>query len=64
MKTIKTKLPDKLYDEIKGLVDSGWFQDEKDIINEALRRFLEVHKPDIMEKFLWEDVEWGLDGGD
>ncbi len=64
MKTLQAELPDKLYEQIKILVDAGWFIDEKAVLTEALRRFLETHKPELMEKFLKEDVEWGLRGKD
>ena len=64
MKILQAELPDKLYEQIKLLIDSGWFQDEKSVIAEALRRFLETHKPELMEKFIKEDIEWGLRGKD
>ncbi len=62
MKSICTELPDQLYQEIKILVSKGWFKNEDDIILEALRRFLDTHKIELMEKFIREDVEWGLRG--
>ncbi len=64
MKTLQAELPDKLYEQIKVLVEAGWFGDEKSVITEALRRFLETHRPELMEKFIREDVEWGLRGTD
>jgi hypothetical protein len=30
----------------------------------AVRRFLETHRPELMERYIWEDVEWGLHGED
>lgn len=62
MKAIRTELPDKVYQEVKSLVDKGWFRNEDDIILEALRRFLDTHRIELMEKFIREDVEWGLHG--
>jgi len=62
MKSICTELPDQLYQEIKILIDKGWFKNEDDIILEALRRFLDAHEIGLMEKFIREDVEWGLHG--
>ena len=56
MKTVQAELPEKLYDQIKALIDEGWFTSEKDVITEALRRFLETHKPELMAKFVREDV--------
>ncbi|MBI5748187.1 MAG: CopG family transcriptional regulator [Nitrospinae bacterium] len=64
MKAISTELPDQIYLEVKSLVDKGWFKNEDDIILEALRRFLDTHKIELMEKFIKEDVEWGLHGKD
>jgi hypothetical protein len=42
----------------------GWFQDVGDVLREALRRFLEVHRPHIMDEFVRKDVEWGRRGRD
>ncbi len=46
------------------LVKAGWFRDEKDVFSEAIRRFLDTHRPDLIDKFIPEDVEWGLRGQD
>ena len=62
MKSICAQLPDHVYQELKSLVNKGWFKSEDDIILEALRRFLDTHKIELMEKFVREDVEWGLHG--
>jgi Arc/MetJ-type ribon-helix-helix transcriptional regulator len=62
MKTIQAKIPDKLYRQLDMLVRQGWFRSHEDILDEALRRFLESHRPELMEKFIREDVEWGLHG--
>lgn len=64
MKTLQAELPDKLYEQVQLLVKSGWFHNEKEIVTEALRRFLETHKPKLMENFIKEDVDWGLRGKD
>lgn len=64
VKTVQAELPEKIYEQIKALIDEGWFTNEKDVITEALRRFLETHKPDLMAKFVREDVGWGLYGKD
>lgn len=64
MKTIQAEVPDQLYQQARALVDAGWFMDEGDLLREALRRFLEVHRPVLMEKFIREDVTWGLRGVD
>ncbi|MCG2820583.1 MAG: CopG family transcriptional regulator [Candidatus Atribacteria bacterium] len=64
MKTIQTEVPEQLYKKAQILVKEGWFRDEQDIFSEAIRRFLDVHRPDLMEKFIREDVDWGLHGQD
>jgi Arc/MetJ-type ribon-helix-helix transcriptional regulator len=64
MKTIQTEVPEQLYKKAQVLVEEGWFRDEKEIFSEAIRRFLDTHRPDLMEKFIREDVEWGLRGQD
>ena len=64
MKTIQTEVPDQLYKKEQALVKEGWFRDEKDIFSEAIRRFLDTHRSELMEKFVRSDVEWGLHGND
>jgi Arc/MetJ-type ribon-helix-helix transcriptional regulator len=64
MKTIQAEIPDQLYKMANNLVKDGWFRDEKDIFSEALRRFLDSHRTELIEKFVHNDVEWGLYGDD
>ena len=64
MKAIQTELPDKLYEQVKNLVAGGWYNNESEVITEAVRRFLEAHAPELIEQFIKEDVEWGLRGTD
>ena len=44
------------------LVEAGWFRDLDDLMLDALRRFVESHRGELMERFIREDVEWGLHG--
>ena len=47
----------KLPEALKGRrPDVEW----QDIFSEAIRRYLDSHRPDLMEKFIRDDVEWGL----
>ena len=63
MKIIRVQIPDRMYEQIETLVKEGWFRDREDIINAALRKFLEANRPELLEQFFREDVEWGLSGG-
>ena len=62
MKTVEIKIPDRLQREIDALVEHGWFSSQNEVVREAIRRFLEAHKPELIERFVREDVEWGLRG--
>jgi len=64
MKTIQMEVPEKLYEKAAGLVKDGWFRNEKDIFADAIRRFLDSHQPELMEKYVLYDVNWGLHGED
>jgi Arc/MetJ-type ribon-helix-helix transcriptional regulator len=53
-------IPPRLHQQIRSLIEEGWYRDENELFLEALRRFLDNHRPEIMEKFIRDDVEWGL----
>jgi Arc/MetJ-type ribon-helix-helix transcriptional regulator len=62
--TIAAEIPTRLLGEMKSLVDAGWFRDLDELVLEALRRYVESHRADLLEEFVREDVEWGLRGVD
>ena len=62
--TVRAELPIRLVAQMESLIDDGWFQNINDLIVDALRRFLETHRPELMEGYIWQDVEWGLRGKD
>lgn len=64
MATLKVELPQQLHSRPRELVAQGWFSSETDVVQEAVRRFLEARAPEIMARFVMEDVEWGLRGSD
>lgn len=59
---VQTEIPDGLLDQAQNLVAAGWFRNLDDLMLDALRRFLESHRGDLMEEFIRQDVEWGLRG--
>jgi Arc/MetJ-type ribon-helix-helix transcriptional regulator len=62
MKTVEVKISNRLDREIDELVERGWFGSREEVVGEAVRRFLEAIRPELLEKFVREDVEWGLRG--
>jgi Arc/MetJ-type ribon-helix-helix transcriptional regulator len=60
--TIQITVPIQLRHQIHTLVAEGWFLDENDLLLEALRRFLDAHRPEVMESLIRDDAEWGLRG--
>ena len=59
---IQTKVPSSLVSQAGRLVKAGWHETLDEIISDALRRYLESHREDLMEDFVQQDVEWGLRG--
>jgi Arc/MetJ-type ribon-helix-helix transcriptional regulator len=62
--TLQTEVPVRLFAEMQSLVDAGWFRSLDEVMLDALRRFLDSHREDLMQGLLREDVEWGLRGKD
>lgn len=62
MKRVEIKISSQLDRQIDDLVSHGWFRSRDAIVQTAIRRFLEAHQPELMERFIREDVEWGLRG--
>ena len=60
--TIHTEVPVSLATQAQKLVEAGWFRNLDELLQDALRRFLESHREDLMEEFIRQDVEWGLSG--
>lgn len=44
------------------LVNDGWFANLDELLVQALRRFLESHRAELLDQFVREDVAWGLHG--
>ena len=64
MKMLNVQCPDAIADRLARLVREGWVADEQQAVIEALRRFLDSHRPELIESQVLADVEWGLHGND
>jgi metal-responsive CopG/Arc/MetJ family transcriptional regulator len=64
MTTLTIQCPDQLAQQLDQFVKEGWATDIGETMVEALRRFLDSHRPDVVRKQILEDVEWGLHGED
>ena len=64
MTTLTLQCPDQLAEQLDDFVKAGWAADSGEALVEALRRFLESHRPDIARAQVLTDVEWGLHGED
>jgi len=62
--SIHAEIPDQLRQQAQALVQQGWANNLEEVINEALRRYLESHQDILTEAHIQEDVEWGLHGKD
>ena len=64
MNAITTEISPQLQLSMQKLVDEGWFKNINELMEEAIRRYLEFHSMDLMEQFIQEDIVWGLHGKD
>jgi Arc/MetJ-type ribon-helix-helix transcriptional regulator len=62
--SIHAVIPDQLRQQAQTLVQQGWASNVEEVVNEALRRYLESHQGVLTESFIQDDVEWGLHGKD
>lgn len=64
MKQMTIDCPDQLASQLEEFVQAGWALNSRDTIVEAVRRFLQSHRPDVVEDQIRSDIEWGLHGKD
>jgi hypothetical protein len=62
VKTIAVECPDKLHEQLQTLAREGWIKNPEQAALEALRRFLDSHRPDLQRAQIMSDVQWGLHG--
>jgi hypothetical protein len=61
---VQTEVPVGLLNQAQDLIEAGWFRNLDELFLDALRRFLESHRGELMEEFIRQDVEWGLVGNE
>ena len=61
---MQAEVPTSLVAQAQRLIDAGWFGSMDDILLDALRRFLDSHRDELMEDFVRQDMAWGLEGDD
>lgn len=64
MAKLFAEIPPRLREEAERFVEEGWHRDMDGLVTEALRRYLDSHSEALMERFIKEDIEWGLRGED
>ena len=64
MATLTCNCPDRLAEQLEVFIKEGWATDADEAVTEALRRFLESHRPEVVRSQVLEDVDWGLSGED
>ena len=64
MTTLTLKCPDRLAEQLDVFIKEGWATDADEAVTEALRRFLESNRPEVVRSQVLEDVDWGLYGED
>jgi Arc/MetJ-type ribon-helix-helix transcriptional regulator len=64
MKTLDLELSEPLAKALDLAAVEGGFHDARELIREAVRRYLESHSSALAQQFLREDIEWGLRGDD
>ena len=62
--TLNAEIPNQLWQQAHTLVQQGWASNLQEVVNEALRRYLESHQDVLTESYIKEDVKWGLHGED
>ena len=60
METLHIELPDKLAEELRRLVQGGWFQNEGEAVRLAVGEFIRRHQSALIERFQREDINWAL----
>lgn len=61
---VETQIPNQLWQQAQNMVKEGWISNMDALVAEAIRRYVESHQQILSERFIREDIEWGLHGKD
>ena len=61
---IELEIGKELLADATEFVRDGWIPNLNVLMAEALRRYLDSHSPKVTEKFILQDIDWGLHGSD
>ena len=59
---VETKTPDQLWQQAQNMVQQGRINNMDALIAEAIRRYVESHEQILSERFIQEEIEWGVVG--
>ena len=60
MDALHVELPDKLAEELRRLIETGWFQSEEEAVRIALAEFIQRRQAALIERFQRADIDWAL----
>jgi len=60
MSILTVELPDELANELRRVVESGWFADKGDAVRTALRELLGNGRYALQERQQLDDIAWAL----
>ena len=58
MNVLNMEIPDSLVADADEFVARGYFQSSRDVVVAALAEFVRHYRPQLMEQFACEDIEW------
>jgi len=60
MATITIEIPDKWDKYLDQYVKNGWAMNKEEVFKDAIKRYIDSHKEEIIEGQIMQDIEWGL----
>ena len=61
---VETKIPDQLWQQAQNMAQQGWINNMDALSAEVIHHYVESQQQLLSERFIQEDIEWGLHGED